>query len=214
MQVTAEGGDKGELIGGVAPLPQWLHGAYLNHRLLQGAPWTHALGEEKADGAYALPVKHHQALGSKHSPPNRNPHKPLVELVRELLVVLRGLVALVHGGVACLARLSLDLGQIRLGQLDILFVLGQQLLGGVFREATLDHLLNLQRLDSQQVQNHVVRQAELGPQLGRLAEYHVAQLPCGRHIARAPRRHDDDGANSVQAAPTCAAGHLSILAGQ
>ena len=43
----------------------------------------------------------------------------------------------------------------------LLLVLRQKPLGGVFRETSLDHLLNTQSLHSEQVQNHVVREPEL-----------------------------------------------------
>lgn len=115
--------------------------------------------------------------------------------------------------VAYLARVPLDFSEVGLGELHTLLVLGQQLLRGVLGERTLNHLFDLQRLDSQQVENHVVGEPELRPKLGGLAEHHVPQIGDGGRLVAAGRDNDDE-AHGVQTAPAGSSGHLRVLAGQ
>lgn len=58
---------------------------------------------------------------------------------------------------------------------NFLLIFGEQPLRGVLGEAALDHLLDAQGLDSQQVQNHVVRKPELGRELRGRPENHIVQ---------------------------------------
>ena len=69
--------------------------------------------------------------------------------------------------------LTLDLLQVLHGYLHLPLLIWKQRLRRILAEATLDHLLDLESLDSQQVQDHIVRQTELRPQFGRIAKDHL-----------------------------------------
>jgi len=60
--------------------------------------------------------------------------------------------------------------------LHLLLLLGSELLGGVLRERALDHLLDAERLDTEQVEDHVVRQTELRRETVRHAEHHLLEF--------------------------------------
>jgi hypothetical protein len=61
---------------------------------------------------------------------------------------------------------------------NLLLMLRQQSLRRVLAETPLDHLLNPERLDTKQVENHRVGEAELGLELGGRAEDHVIEGLC------------------------------------
>jgi hypothetical protein len=123
-------------------------------------------------------------------------------------------VRLIHLSVANWTGLALNLGQICLRNLHVLLVLREKLLSGMFREAPLDHLLNLKCFHSEEVENHVVRQPKLRAQFRRLAQNHVSKISSRRYIVRASRWYNNDRSDSIKSATPSSPGHLRILSRQ
>lgn len=119
----------------------------------------------------------------------------------------------VHDAITYVAAISLDAGKVGLGQFNSFLMLGEKLLGGMLREAALNHLLYLECLNPQKVQYHVVGEPELRSQLGRFAQDHGPQL-AGRRRLISAWWYNYDRTNTVQPSPTSPTRHLGVFTGK
>ena len=101
-------------------------------------------------------------------------------------------------------------GELALELLCLALLVRKHLLCGVLGEAALDHLFHLERFDTQQVEDHVVRQSELRSQLRRVSKHHLSQAG-GRWCLITTRCDNDDGSNSVQTTSSSTTCHLGVL---
>ena len=112
---------------------------------------------------------------------------------------------------------------------DLLLILWHKSLSCILRETTLDHLLNSQRLHTEKVENHVVRQPELRLEFGRRPEDHEVQntllLPIhgprsalrtihsvrSTHLRQLVASDNDDRSGGVETTTAGATSHLCVF---